>query len=838
MDLAAWLDDAWQDFRYGARVLGRSPGFFAIAVLSLALGIGANTAIFQLVDAVRLRLLPVSHADQLAELRIAENEHCCSGNFSDRYPNLTYPQWEQIRIHQQAFSSMFAWGDQQFDLSNGGEVHYAEGLWVSGDYFRTLGVQPLAGRLLAGEDDRPGCGSPGVVASQAFAQRELGGIGPAIGRKITLEGHPVEIIGVTPARFFGMEVGRSFDVALPICAEPWINGEGSHLAQRNHWWLAVAGRLKPGWTVDRATAQAKAMSRAVFENTVPPNYRADTAKYYVDYKLNALPLGSGVSSLRDRYQQPLWLLLGIAGLVLLIACANLANLTLARGSTREREMAVRLAIGAGRGRLIRQLLSESLLLTAVGTAAGAILAQFLSRYMVAFLTTSDTPLTVDLGGDWRVFGFTASVAVLTCILFGLTPALRASRTTPVSAMRTSGRGLTADRSKFGLRRLLVVSQVALSLVLLIAALLFGGSMRNLLTLDPGFRADHLTITNVDMSRANVPVGRRAQFYRDLLARVRATPGVEQAATSSNLQLAGSYWNDAVEVPGKRRVENVYPWFNRVSGAYFRTMRIPLVSGRDFDDRDSPASTPVAIVNQEFGKIFYAGENPIGREFRILVGPNEPEQRFQVVGVVKNSKYGNMREKLKAIAYVCATQNKEPGLDTNLIVRSTAAPGVFTAALKGAMLEQAPGISLQFRIYETQIWESLLRDRLMATLSGFFGFLAVVLATVGLYGVISYMVARRRSEIGIRMALGANRSEVMSLILREAGLLLGVGLAIGTAASLAAGRTASSLLFGLKPTDPFTIAFSIVLLTLVALLASFLPALRASRLEPMLALREE
>jgi predicted permease len=595
MDTGRWLENCWQDLRHGGRLLMRSPGFFTIATLSLALGIGANTAIFQLVDAVRLRLLPVPHPEQLAELQIAENEHCCSGNFSDRFSNLTYAQWEQIRDHQQAFSGIFAWGDQQFNLAAGGEVRFAQGLWVSGDYFKTLGVQPLIGRMLAAEDDRPGCGSAGAVISHAFWQREFGGDAQAIGKKISLDGHPVEVVGVAPASFFGMEVGRNFDVIVPICAEPWINGEGSHLGKRHHWWLAVIGRLKPGWTVAKATSQANAMSRDVFENTVPPNYRPDTAKFYTQYKLTALPAGSGVSSLRQRYTEPLWLLLGLAGLVLLIACANLANLTLARASAREREMAVRLAIGADRGRLVRQLLAESLLLTAVGAATGAVLAQFLSRYMISFLSTSDNPLFVDLGADWRMFGFTAGIAVLTCIFFGLTPALRASRTVPASAMKASSRGLTADRGKFGLRRALVIGQVALSLVLLVGALLFAGSMRNLLTLDPGFRENHLLITGIDISRANLPAARRSLFYRQLLEHVRATPGVEQAASTSIVQGGGNGWNESIEIPGEKE-KRIYPWFDRVSASYFRTMGTPMLAGRDFDHRDTPTSPAVTIVN--------------------------------------------------------------------------------------------------------------------------------------------------------------------------------------------------------------------------------------------------
>jgi len=635
-----------------------------------------------------------------------------------------------------------------------------------------------------------------------------------------------------------VEVGRNFDVAVPVCAEPWINGENSHLAKRHHWWLAVIGRLKPGWTLERADAQAAAMSPAVFESTVPPNYRPEQAKYYPLYKLTAVPAGSGVSSLRKQYEEPLWLLLGIAGLVLLIACANLANLALARASTREREMAVRLAMGANRGRLIRQLLAESLLLSAIGAGIGAILARFLSDYMVAFLSTSDNPLFVDLRTDWRVFGFTAAVAVLTCILFGLAPALRASRTLPATAMKASGRGLTADRTRFGLRRLLMIGQVALSLVLLAGALLFVRSMRNLLTVDAGLHENGLLTVFVDITRLNVPQARREPFYQELLNRVRATPGVDQASSASIIQISGDGWNDVIEILGQRSGQRTVPWFDRVSAGYFRSMGTPLIAGRDFDDHDTPASTEVAIVNQEFSRKFLGGANPIGRQFRVLVGPGELQHLYQIVGLVKNSKYQNLREDFKPLVFVAESQNRQPDSRINLVARSALAAGPLTAVLKKTVLDQDPGASIQFLPFPTMVQESLLQERLMATLCGFFGVLAVVLATVGLYGVISYMVARRTNEIGIRIALGANRGNVLGLVLREAAMLLLAGLVIGTGLTLTAGRTAGSLLFGLRPNDPATIALSIGLLAAVAIAASFLPALRASRLEPMIALREE
>jgi predicted permease len=785
-----------------------------------------------------MRMLPLAHPQQLADVKIADNEHCCNGNFSARYSNLTYPQWEQIRDRQQAFSSLFAWGDHRFDLTQGGEVRFAEGLWVTGDFFRTLGVQPAVGRLVTGEDDRAGCGSPGVVLSYPFWQREYAGNVNAIGKLVRLDGHRLPIVGVTPAWFFGVEVGRSFDVIVPACAEPLIDGEDAHMAKRRDWWLAVIGRLKPGWTIARATAQLNAISPGVFENTIPPNTRTDQIKYYKEYKLTAQAAGSGVSSLRRRYEEPLLLLLGIAGLVLLIACANLANLMLARATAREREMAVRLAIGAGRVRLIRQLLSESLLLALVGAAAGVFVAQFLSRYLVSFLATGDNPVFLDLQADWRVLGFTAAAGILTCILFGLTPALRATRTSPAAAMKASGRGLTSDRERFGLRRVLVISQVGLSLVLLIGALLFAGSLRNLVTLDAGFRSDGLLIAGIDISRLGYAPARRGVLFRDLLSKVRSTPGVADAAMANIVQVSGDGWNEETQIIGVKVPGRQVPWFDGVTPGYFRTMGTPILAGRDIDEHDTVASPPVAVVNQQFSKQYLGGANPIGKQVKVLVGPGEPEQVYQIVGLVKSSKYQSLREDFPPIVYVAAAQSKEPHDGINIIVRSSAPLGELRAAFKRTVMSESPGISVQFQSFQTQLSDSLLRERLMASLSSFFGVLAALLAAVGLYGVLSYMVARRRNEIGIRMALGANRGNVVNLVVREAGILVLAGLVIGSGLALLAARTASSLLYGLKPNDAPTILVAALLLAAVALIASFLPALRASRLQPMTALRDE
>ncbi len=475
-----------QDLRFGLWMLAKNPGFTAVAVATLALGIGANTAIFQLVDAVRLRTLPVSNPQQLARVQLADRTGW-RGSQASWYPALTNPLWEQIRDHQQVFSGVFAWANFDFNLAPEGEKRPARGLWVSGDLFRVLGVQPIRGRVFTAADDHRGCGLPGAIISYPFWQREFGRDRSVVGRKVTIDHHPIEIIGVTPASFFGLEIGRSFDVALPICSQAILGGEYNWLDAGTVWWLTVMGRLTPGESLTRANAQLSAISPGIFEATLPKNYPAVNVKDYLKFKLTAVAGGTGVSWLRDQYGDPLWLLLATAGLVLLIACANLANLMLARATTREREIAIRLAVGASRGRLIRQLLVESLVLATLGGGAGLMLAGMLSAFLVSLLNTQGNPLFLDLNADWRVLAFTSGLAVLTCVLFGLAPALRATRLAPGAVMKADSRGLTANRERFGLGRALVATQVALSLVLLVGAVLFSRTLHNLLTANPGFR---------------------------------------------------------------------------------------------------------------------------------------------------------------------------------------------------------------------------------------------------------------------------------------------------------------------------------------------------------------
>jgi putative ABC transport system permease protein len=838
MNTIGFLETFGQDLRYAARLLRLEPGFFSVAILCLALGIGANTAIFHLLDAVRLRALPVPDPQELVEVQIGPNQHCCTGNFSSRRSNFTYALWDQLRTRQQAFSGLFAWSARRFNTATGGEARYVEGLYTGGDFFTTLGVVPALGRVFSNEDDRPGCGAPGAVLGYSYWQREYGGQASAIGREILLNLKPFEIIGVAPAGFFGVEVGKTFDVAIPVCAEPIIEGENSHTPKRHHWWLAVIGRLKPGWTIAQTRAHVQAISPALFEATLPPNFTPENAKDYLAYKLTATLAGSGVSDLRSDYQDPLMILLGIAALVLVIACANLANLMLARASARERELAVRLAIGASRPRLIRQMLVESLLLAAIGAACGAFLAQFLSRYLVRFLTTTDAPLYVDLGTDWRIFGFTAALAILTCLLFGLMPAIRATRANPGTLLKASDRGLTDSSERFGVRRILVVSQVALSLVLLVGALLFVRSLHKLLTLDPGFQESGVLATEISFSPLHYPPQNRFELQREILRRFRVLPGVEQAAATSIVPISGDRWNDRFQFVGANPSGNFLSNFSGITTGYFRTLGTPLLAGRDFNEGDTPNSPKVAIVNESFIGQFLNGANPIGKRMRMETGPGERETVYEIVGITKDAKYQRLNDPFSPTVFTSLYQNTEPPGGTVILSRSQVALTSQFAAIKHEMAAVNPALPLKFYTLHSEIADSLLRERLMATLSGFFGFLAALLASIGLYGVMAYIVARRRSEIGIRIALGAGRVNVLKLIGSECGKLLLAGLLLGVGFALAASQAIAKLLYGLSPTDPLTIVLSVLLLALVALPASLIPALRASRLDPMQALRED
>jgi putative ABC transport system permease protein len=836
MNSLGFIETLWQDVRYGARLLRRNPTFAVVAILTLALGTGANTAIFELVNAVTLRTLPVDRPEQLAEVRIVKTREGRTGSFMGSRPSLSNPLWERIRAEQRVFSSMLAWGSTRWNLSTGGEVRQARGLYVSGEFFSTLGVRALVGRALTPADDVKGCAAPGAVLSHAFWQREYGGAPSAIGRSILLDGQRLDIVGVTPPSFYGVDVGQSFDVALPICAEPLFRGERSGLKMSDVWFLAAFGRLKPGVTIEQASAQMEAISSGIFAATVSPHYDARLAKDYLEFKLGAQPAATGVSGLRSSYSDPLRILLGVTALVLLIACANLANLMIARATAREREIAVRLAIGASRGRILRQMLSESLLIAGLGAAAGLIVAGWFSAFLVGFLSTDSNPVSVDLASDWRVFAFTAGMAASACLVFGLTPAIRATRTAPISTMKAGSRNLTDSRERFGVRRMLVVMQVALSLVLVVVALLFVRSLRNLTHLDPGFQQDGVLVADVDYRKAGVPPDAVAALNRTVLERVRTIRGVDAAAQVFTTPVGGNFWNQNVVVAGVEQPGHVN--FNAVGPGYFKALSTPLVAGRDFADRDTPTSPKVAIVSEAFVKKYLKGQNPVGQSFQIVEPVGEPRSFYTIIGVARDTKYTDLREEFSPLAYVDVWQGDRADPNPQFALHANTALPTVAAGVTRVLVELNPSITVQYQTVRSQVSGSLLRERLMATLSGFFGGLAVLIATVGLYGVMSYTVARRRVEIGIRMALGADRGSVIRMIVREAGTLLILGVAVGAALAMLAGRTATTLLYDVKPWDPVTVASAIALLGAVTLLASWLPARRASRLAPTVALREE
>jgi putative ABC transport system permease protein len=837
LSLSGMLARLNRDLRYALRVLRLNPGFSAIAILSLALGIGANTSIFQLLDAVTLRSLPVKNPDELMLVRVP-NAKGRSGASHGSAPFFTNPIWEQVRNNQQAFSGMAVWNSTGFNMANGGRARGARGLYVNGDFFNTLGVPPLLGRVFSASDDHRGCGLPGAVISYGYWQKEFGGKESAVGSKLMVEGHPVEVIGVTPPGFYGLEVGRSYDVAVPLCSEVLVNGEVSIFERRDGWWLAIIGRLKPGWSVAKATAQLEAISPAVFSATLPANYQPQPAKQFLEWKMAAQPAGTGLSNLRRSYEDPLWILLAIAGTVLLIACANLANLMFARANAREREIAIRLALGASRMRLLQQLLMESILLSAGGAVAGILLAQVLTRVLISFLSTQFGSVTLNLGLDWRVLGFTGAVAILTCLFFGLMPAIKSTATPPIVAMKAGSRGLTAGRERFGIRRVLVVVQVAMSMVLLVSAFLFVRSFQNLVNLDAGFRQTGILVVDFDFTQLNIPVDQRNSFKLDLVDRLHALPGVESAAAAEIVPFSGNGWNEDVHFDNAGQDVHEIVNFNRISPGYFRTMHTDLVRGRDFGPDNTLTSPAVAIVNEAFARKMLKDADPLGKIFRVEEGAGKPMSPYQIIGVVKDTKYFDMREDFSPIAYLARTQDKKPDSNATVVLRSDLALESLTSSVERTAAGINPAMGIQFSVLKSQIRDTMLRERLMASLSGFFGLLAGLLSTIGLYGVISYMVARRRNEIGIRMALGADRGRVLALVMREAAILLAVGLAVGTALSLVSTRAAASLLFGLKPRDPVTLALAALALTMVAAGASYFPAFRAARIHPTEALREE
>jgi len=827
VDVAAALDAFAADVRYAARALRRTPGYTIVAVLSLALGIGANTAIFSVVDAVMLRSLPVRDPQEIAQV------------FAGGSDAFTNPIWEQIRDQQNQFGEAMAFSQHGFSVSANGESRRLAGDWVSGNYFRMLGVGTVVGRPITQADDWRGCPAIAML-SYGYWQTEFGGRADVLGKSLVLDSHPFQIIGVAEPGFDGVEVGSPSRVFVPLCAEAVSRGKGSALDRRSSWWLDVMARPAAGGSLAQLNARLAALSPRVFAATVPPRLSGAMEKEFVSRQLTANPASTGISAIRQHYGRALYVLLGAVGLVLLIACVNVANLLLARAAAREHELAIRSALGAGRSRLLRQLLTESALLATLGALLGLALAWVTTAGLAALLASVGRSVTLIVHMDARILGFTGALAVLTGLLFGLAPAWRSALATPRGALSSNPRQMSGGHGRLTPAKLLVCAQVALLLPLLVGAGLMVATLRNLTTLDPGFRAGNVILMDVDAQHAStLSASQRADAYQAILDRLRTLPGVTAASASDITPIGQSSWNDVVAVDGysPTTIEDSLANFNEVSTNYFGTLQTPFVLGRDFGPADTRGAPRRAIVNETMVRKFFRGANPIGRVLRVNDGPTIGPPT-EVIGVVKDAKYGSLREAAPPTVYVSLAQDTSADTGFSFEMRTLGGVNSVRAGALAAAHQVDANFGVSFASFDDQVSRSLGAERLLARLSTIFGGLALLLAMIGLYGVMSYSVVRRRGEIGIRLALGATASGVRRLVLRDVARVVVLGLAAGVIVVLVASRALTSMLYGLAPNDPTTIAAAIVALALVAAIAGYLPARRASRGDPMLALRQD
>ena len=834
------------DLRVAVRELRSSPIVTAVAIASLALGMGANTAIFSLVNSLLLRPLPVVEPQRLAV--VSDTRYAGQGLAA----SWSYGIWDQFRQHAQPFDGACAWWTERLNLApHGGESQPVDAMWVSGEYFATLGVPALLGRTVAPRDDVRGGGRDGAVAviSYEMWQNRFGGAANAIGMPIVVERVPFTIVGVTPPGFFGADVGRTFDVALPMNAEPLIRGAESRISpERGYYALTVLLRLKPAQPIEAATTILRGIQPQVREAAMPATLPPAAQKDFLKDAFTVIPAATGTSRLRARYERPLVVILVVVALVLLIACANIANLQLARGIVRRHELSVRVALGAPRWRLARQSLIESLLLAAVGGALGLLFAAWSSRLLVAQLSSAGNRVYLDLSFDWRVLGFTATVAVVTTVLFGVLPALRASTAAPIDALKEQARGASMD-PRARLSNSLVVAQVALSVVIVVAAGLFVRSFAKLATLPLGFDAGRVLVINVNLSSTHVAVTDRIAFMDRLVREVAAVPGVARAGASLVTPVQGLGVVDIVHVPGvplsllpmtNGKLGNQSTFANLVTPGWFATYGTPIKAGRDFDSRDVQGGPAAIIVNEAFVRKFLSGTTPIGATVAFEQGRSAPVQKT-VVGVVADAAYTSLRNGDVPIEYAPLAQFNLPGHppnDFSVSVRaSTGSPMLLARSLAAALTAVDGDLVFGFRPMTDQINASLTQERLIALLSAFFGTLALLLAGLGLYGMTAYAVSCRRAEIGIRMALGSTGGAVVRLVVGRTMWLVAAGVLIGVGASTWASAFVATLLFGLDPRDPETLAGAGVLLAVIGTATAWLPAYRASRLDPAIVLRE-
>jgi predicted permease len=835
----------WQDLRYGARTLWQSPGFTVVAVLSLALGIGANTSIFSFVNAVLLKSLPVADPSRLV--------YVFSGSRSAPYNVASYPDYVDFRDKNEVFSSLIAYSPISVSLNDNDQPDTISGLIVSGNYFDTLGVRPVLGRAFLPEEDKTPGSNPVVVISHALWQSRFGGDRSVVGKKLLMDGQPFTVVGVAPANFNGAETGRTNDLYVPLAMQALVrpprggySGEMNPdlLSRRGPRWLDMIGRLKPGVTAEQAQAAMSTLA-AQLAQAYP-----DTNK---DVTAAVTPASQGDPTERGTLLSVAKLLLAVVGLVLLIACANVANLLLSRATGRRKEISIRLALGASRWRLIRQLLTESVLLSIIGGALGLLLAFWVVDALRTIAPPANLfPVAYDFSLDKSVLAFTLLLSVVTGIVFGIAPALQASNPDLVASLKDetplmSGQGSWLAR-RLSLRSLLVVAQVALSLVLLIGAGLFLRSLRQAQRIDLGFDPDHVLTMPLNINLLRYTKTQGQDFYRQVIEQVEQLPGVQSATLTRTPPLSGASRQSTVIVEGQDSPDRVshsegggmndemgnVTLVSSVALKYFQTLNIPLLRGRDFTAQDREGTPGVVIVNQRFAARYFPGADPIGRRisFNGAQGP-----WLEVVGLARDSKYITVGETPATFVYQPLAQRHESGM--TLLVRTSGDPASATSAVRGAVQQLERNLPLNVARPMTELLAmSLFPARMGALLLGCFGLLALLLATVGLYGVMSYSVSRRTREIGIRMALGAQSGNVLRLVLREGMTLVAGGIVLGLVVAFAVTRLLAGFLYGISPTDPVAFTVIALLLSAVALVASLIPARRAAKVDPMIALRYE
>jgi predicted permease len=830
----------WDDARFALRTLRKNAGFTAVVLLTLAVGIGANAAIFGLMDQVMLRPLPVRDPDRLVVVDAPGTYSGHTSNGSDTLTPLSHPMFEGLRDRAPGFAAVLAFRGAQVHLSTGQATESLTADLVSGTYFPALGLQPSLGRLLGPEDDRTPSGHPIVVLGERLFRTRFGGDPGVVGRVLRLNGHPMTVVGVAPAGFEGLEVGQLTDLFVPLAMEPQVLPTWRPVL--GNWrsrWLTVMARLQDGETPASAEAGANVVYAQLLQEDVKdatnltPRYR----EQFLAKRLRLLPGARGTSALRDDARGPLVVLMGMVGLVLMIACANVANLVLARGSSRQKELAVRTALGAGRGRLVRQLVVESLLLSLAGGALGLVLSIWMGQALIAALPLDRAAHAFSAEPHLRVGLFALALSVVTGLAFGVLPALQATGRSIVSTLKNEAAAVVGGAASSRFRRGLVVAQIALSLLLLVGAGLFTRSLANLRALDPGFRPEHLATFRVDPALSGYEPEKRHAVFERLRATLAAEPGVEAVSMSAVALMDGSDSSSTILVEGyaAKEDEDMSPNFNWVGPGFFETVGMPVVRGRDITEADRRDAAKVAVVNETFARYYFGDQDPIGRRFG--------RARFQtidteIVGVVKDGKSASLREKPLRFVYAAVAQQDSPG-EVTFYLRTAGDQDALLGRLPALVRGIDPGLPVtQTRTMRAQIGQSLYVDRMVATLSAAFGLVATLLAALGLYGVMAYAVSRRTREIGIRMALGAERADVMRMVFRDVALLVAAGLALGLPGGYGLGRAIESQLFGLQARDPLTFSIATVALLLAATVAAYLPARRATRVDPLVALRSE